>query len=83
MTLSLSLSFTKDGLDFLCATPQTSLAGTAVNDERLHLFLTNAETEYSLPPAHGPAPQPPVDGRWGEKQRRPLLFPSGLGVGLT
>lgn len=34
---------------FLCAPPMTSLAGTDVNEERLHLFLSDTETESPNP----------------------------------
>lgn len=66
----LSLSLTKDSTALLCTTPETSLAGTDVNEERVHLFLSDTETE---------PPNPPVDEKWGEEQRRPLFLPSARG----
>lgn len=47
---SLSVLLHKRQHCFLCATPKTSPAGTDVNEERLHLFLPDTETESTQPP---------------------------------
>lgn len=51
---------------FLCATRKKSLAGTDVNEERLHLFLPDIEAESTHPPLM----------QWGRETETPIVLHS-------